>query len=160
MIRAIVFDFSRVFLFPKNEGYTGELNALHQVLSENPNYKFSENFIFNYDLLEYIKNGSLEKKFRLFMFTSGIIQETPECREFLSGIFEKIVSAQRTGLTKNESSSYFKLASTLGFQPDNILFVDDLRENTEAAELAGFQTITFRNNMQFETEIGGYINSN
>jgi hypothetical protein len=35
MIKAIVSDFSRVLLFPKDKNYQDSLNALHKQLSQN-----------------------------------------------------------------------------------------------------------------------------
>lgn len=160
MIRAIVFDFCRVFLFPKNDGYFGELNALHKELSKDINYNFSDHFVFNHDLLSFIKDNQIDVNFSLHILTSGHIQETVECQRFINGYFKKIFSCSDLDLSKKTPSSYSMIADDLNLNPSEILFVDDSRDNTVAAETAGLYTITFRNNMQFETEIEGFIVEN
>lgn len=157
MVKAIIFDLCRVFLFPKKEDYYGELNALHAELSKDFNYKFSDNFIFNQELMDFVKEKHIDTSHNLYLFTSGKIQETVECQRFLNGYFKKIFSAEVLNISKKEASSYLMLADELNLNPGEILFVDDMRQNTIAAETAGFSTITFRNNMQFEAEIPGYI---
>jgi glucose-1-phosphatase len=160
MIKAIVFDFCRVFLFPKKEDYYGELNSLHEQLSKDFKYNFSNHFVFNQELMDFIKEKLIPGNFNLYLFTSGRIQDTTECQRFLNGYFKKIYSAQQLNLTKKEPSSYLMLADELNLNPNEILFVDDMRQNTLAAETAGLDTITFRNNMQFETEMEGYVLDN
>jgi FMN phosphatase YigB (HAD superfamily) len=160
MIKAIVFDFCRVFLFPKKEDYYGELNSLHGQLSKDLNYNFSDHFVFNHELIEFIKENNIDINFSLHIFTSGNIQETPECQRFMNGYFKKIFAATKLNLSKKEISTYLFLADELNLNPGEILFVDDNRGNTSTAELAGLNTITFRNNIQFETEIEGYILDN
>lgn len=157
MLKAVVFDFCRVFLFPRDESYFGELNALHKVLSENPKYNFDDNFVFNHELLDIVKNCCIDQRYDLYIFTSGNIQETPECKRFLSDNFKKVISASKYKLSKKKTSSYLILSDMVGLEPSEILFIDDSRENTLAAENAGMLTITFRNNVQFEVEIKGFI---
>lgn len=157
MLKAIIFDLCRVFLFPKKEDYFGELNSLYHELSKDFNFKFSDNFIFNKELIDLIRDRHLDTNLQLYIFTSGKIQETVDCQRFLNGYFKKIFSAEKLNLSKREPSAYLMLADQLNLNPSEILFVDDTRQNTQAAETAGFRTITFRNNIQFETEIGGYI---
>lgn len=157
MIKALIFDLCRVFLFPKKEDYFGELNSLHNQLSKDVNYNFNDHFVFNSELIDFIKENQIDTKFSLYIYTSGKIQDTVECQRFLNGYFKTIFSAENMKLPKKEPSSYLKLASRLNLNPANILFVDDTRQNTIAAETAGFFSVTFRNNMQFETEIEGYI---
>jgi len=157
VIKTIIFDFCKVFLFPKNEGYYGELNLLHDELSKDLNYKFSDYFVFNQELLDFIKENQIDINFKMNIFTSGDIQETVECQRFLNGYFKRIFSADKLNLNKKEPSSYLILADELDLNPNEILFVDDNRANTVAAENAGLSTITFRNNMQFETEMEGFL---
>lgn len=153
----MIFDFSRVFIFPKDQAYFGGLNDLHRVLSESPNYNFSDNFEFNQELLEFILENQLQRRFNLYIFTSGVIQNAIPCQRFLNGYFKECFSGDKLKLKKNTPSSYLILAEKIGIEPKHILYIDDVRENTVAAETAGLPTITFRNNMQFEAEISSYI---
>ena len=157
MIKTIVFDFCRVFIFPRDGNFYGQLNALHEVLSDNSNYNFEDNFIFNQDLLNFVTDSDLKSKFELYLLTSGKIHERTECQRFLGGTFRKIFTTKDLKAKKNNTSAYLELAENLGREPSEILFIDNNRENTAAAELAGLATITYRNNIQLETEIEGYL---
>ncbi len=157
MVKAVVFDFGRVLIFPKDKEYFGGLNELHRVLSESPNYKFSDHFVFNDELLQFIKEEKVTKRFESYLFTKGKIINSPECKSFLENVFANVFSADLFKIKKSDTSTYSFLADKIDIAPPQILYVDDTRTNTEAAENAGLQTITFRNNMQFETEFRGYI---
>ena len=157
MIRALVFDFGRVFVFPKDEAYFGGLNDLHRVLSESPKYNFRDNFEFNQELLDFILEKQMNLRFGLYLFTKGILQDAPEAQRFLDGHFKAVFNCDKLKLKKSKPNSYSQLAKNMGFKPGELLYIDDDRGNTVAAEMAGLATITFRNNMQFETEIGGYL---
>ena len=79
MITAIIFDFSRVLLFPKDKNYKGKLNALHRELSKKPDYDVLENFEFNDELLSYL--DKIKNKIDLYVFTTGIIQDSPKIKK-------------------------------------------------------------------------------
>lgn len=156
-IKAVVFDFGRVLIFPKDEGYFGSLNDLHRVLSDSPNYSFSANFDFNQELLGFLKQKKTEKGLDIYLFTKGKIKDTFECQRFLNGFFKQVYVAEDIKLKKNNPSAYKYLCESIDVLPGETLYVDDSRENTQAAENAGLLTITFRNNIQFETEFEGYV---
>lgn len=143
MIRAILFDFSRVLLFPKDVSYAEELNKLHRKLVGTNDYKFSDYFYFNQELIDYLRQ--MKDKYDLYMFTSGTIQETPEAAGKIAGIFKQIFSAEKMAVRKREASSYTFLAEKIGVPPAEILFVDDLSVNIEAAKQAGLATYLYDN---------------
>ena len=153
----MVFDFGRVLIFPKDLGYFGGLNDLHKILSESPNYKLTDHFEFNSELLEFLKQQKTLKGIEFYLYTKGTIVEDPACHEFLSGFFKQVYFANKIKFEKNDPQSYKFLSDNISFDPSEIIYVDDDRENTAAAEEAGLLTITFRNNMQFETEFEGYV---
>jgi FMN phosphatase YigB (HAD superfamily) len=156
-IKAVVFDFGRVLIFPKDEGYFGGLNDLHNVLSASPNYKFLDNFEFNNELLDFLKAQKVQKGIEYYLFTKGKIVENPDCRAFLNGFFKDVYIADRTNFKKGDLNAYKQIIESIALPPEEILYIDDSRRDTAAAEKAGLQTITFRNNMQFETEFEGYL---
>lgn len=157
MIRVLVFDFGRVFVFPRDESYFGGLNDLHRVLSESPNYDFDSTFVLNNELLSFIKEKQLNLKYRLYLFTKGRIHRSSQSSTFLDGYFRDVFTCEKLKVEKNKPETYAAIAAKIGVDPSDILYIDDSRENTEAAEIAGASSITFRNNMQFETELEGYI---
>jgi len=81
---------------------------------------------------------------RLYVFSSGSVQaqkllfahtEHGDLTPLFSGYFDTNIG------NKREAGSYRKIAATIGCAPDDILFLSDIREELEAAQAAGMQTI-------------------
>ena len=145
MLNTILTDFSRVLLLPKDSSYTGKLNRLHKELSEkDPHYPFFDHFVLNEDLLNFYKN--LKTKFSLHIFTTGTIQDHPEVRKMIDPIFDNVFSAEEFSLHKNAPHAYNFIARKINKSPNEIIFVDDKRQNLEAAEKVGVTTILYRGN--------------
>lgn len=142
--QAIVFDFSRVILFPKDDAYRGGLNSLHRTLTEqNPGYPFFEHFRLNAELLVYLRQL---KSVLLYIFTSGNIQEVPAVQSGLGEIFRAVYSAERLGVNKSDPASYLTVCQAIGIEPHQVLIVDDSRDNLGAANRAGLQTHLYTDN--------------
>jgi|SRR3972149_5252833 len=144
MIKILLFDLSRVLLFPKDENYSGKLNDLYKSVKDQNGFDFESNFYFNEELLEYLRN--IEGKFRIVMFTSEIIQEDLAVKKRLNGIFGEIISAKEFGLSKSDPKAYELITSKLSCNADEILFVDDSEENIRSAVSVGVNTHLFRAN--------------
>jgi HAD superfamily hydrolase (TIGR01549 family) len=143
-IKAIIFDFSRVILFPRDISYTGGLNALHKTLSsEDPSYPFFDHFRLNDDLLRSLKQI---KHIPLFIFTTGYVQEVPAAKSSLDSIFKSVFSAERLGVSKSDPNTYKKLCNEIGVKPEEVLYIDDSDKNLEAAKEAGLLTHQFTTN--------------
>lgn len=144
MIKALVSDFSRVIIFPKQDDYRGGLNLLHKISFQKPGYSALQQFRLNHELLKYYQ--SLKRQCILAIFTSGTVQDSPEFRQHLDPVFQRVFSAPKLGLEKADPKAYEKIAGLLGVRPAEILFVDDSDTNIAAARIAGCQTITYQNN--------------
>src|SRR3989338_5879403 len=122
MIRALLFDFSRTLIFPKDAAYTeGNLNPLHESLkAKNPDYPFLDYFELNHALLAYLK--TLKNRFKVCIFTTGYIQEAPQIQDDLA-FFDGIYSAEKMGSSKTNPEAYLQLAEKIGFRANEILFV-------------------------------------
>lgn len=144
MTKALLFDFSRTLLFPKDKTYIGGLNDLHKKISENPNYDFLESFELNKELLSYLE--TIKNKLSLYVFTSESIQEDPAIKNDVTKIFSKIFSAKELGLSKKDPKAYELIAKELNLNSDEILFIDDSSENLEAAKSAELQTLQYKDN--------------
>lgn len=59
----------------------------------------------------------------------------------LAALFDHVVDSSAIGMRKPELRMYAHVAATLGVDPGDTVFVDDLRENVEAAAAAGFRTL-------------------
>lgn len=156
MISSLVFDFSRVLLFPKDTSYFGKLNPLHQELSNQGKYSVFDHFFFNDELLGYLE--SIKDRYGLYIFTAGTIQETPEIRERMIDIFRRVFTVQDSDLGKGDPQAYRWLAKEIQREPSEILFIDDDFANVQAAKQVGMNAVLFENNQQLFEKLGSYIN--
>ena len=62
-------------------------------------------------------------------------------RDLLSELFDAVVISADVGLHKPQPEIYLLAAERLGVDPEQCLFVDDLRENCEGAEAVGMTAI-------------------
>jgi epoxide hydrolase-like predicted phosphatase len=65
-------------------------------------------------------------------------------RNLLSDLFDTVVISAEVGLHKPQPEIYRLAAGRLGVDPEQCLFVDDLRENCEGAEAIGMTAIRHR----------------
>jgi enolase-phosphatase E1 len=81
---------------------------------------------------------------RLYVFSSGSVQAQKllfahtgygDLTPLFSGYFDTNIG------NKREAGSYRKIAAAIGSAPDDILFLSDIREELDAAQAAGMQTI-------------------
>ena len=63
---------------------------------------------------------------------------------------EKLYSSGRMGVAKPDAAYFWAIEADLGLAPEQILFVDDYRENVEGAAACGWQVHHFRENGQAE----------
>lgn len=150
MITTLLFDFSRVFIFPKDASYQGSLNAFYRQIIEKP-YNFFDYFFFNEELLEFVK--TLKTHYSLNIFTTDIIQNDQAVRGEIDAIFSHVFSASELGFSKKQTEPYVIIAKTLQAQPSEILFIDDTIENVEAAKQAGLAAIPYLSNEQIMNEL-------
>ncbi|OGH77671.1 MAG: hypothetical protein A3G08_04215 [Candidatus Magasanikbacteria bacterium RIFCSPLOWO2_12_FULL_47_9b] len=157
MIKALVSDFSRVLLSPKDNNYTGGLNALHKELSASGDYDFWAYFQLNQELLAFYK--TISEDTGTYLFTTEYIQEHPALQPHLTGVFKQTFSGGRLGLKKTDAQSFRFIAAEIGFTPQEILYIDDKQENLDAAEEAGIVTILYQNNTQVIKDITDTVKS-
>src|SRR4051812_33066214 len=107
MIKAILSDFSRVIVFPKDKEYQGSLNGLYKEISQKPNYNMFDSFEVNTELLDFYR--SLKANFRIYIFTSELIQEDPQFTPYLRPVFNDMYSAIKIGMSKNDPQVYARI---------------------------------------------------
>ncbi len=158
MTKALITDFSRVLLFPKDKSYSGSLNDLHRKLSSQLNYKLFNHFELNDELLDYYK--SLTEKLDLYVFTSESIQDAPELQPLIKPIFREIFSAMKMNINKKDEIAYKKLVAIVNLEPNEVVYIDDNEANIEAARKAGLQTTLFKDNDQLKTRLDAMLEVN
>lgn len=154
MITNLLFDFSRVILFPRDENYSGLLNELYRKILEEKS-SFLDHYRINEELLNFLK--PLKEKYHLSIYTTDIIQNDPVAKQFLDPIFEEIYAANDLKVSKKDPDGYLVVAEKLNVKPEQILFIDDGEKNIEAAKKAGFQTIRYLSNEQLFKELKYYL---
>ncbi len=153
MITTILSDFSRVILNPKDSTYPGSLNGLYkELIARGKEFNFDDYYVFNDELLEIYEE--LKQKYSMNIFTSGSIQKnSSEVRARIDPIFENIFTAQDYELNKEDPHAYLFIAEKLGVKPEEILYIDDLRENVDAAAKANLVAMQFITNGELKTVI-------
>ena len=146
MIKAVISDFSRVLLVPKDKSYSGGLNELHQKLAQQTDYNPLVYFELNLRLLDFY--SSLKDTYSLFVFTSETIQNAPEFRAYLEPVFDEMISALDLGVNKKDIQAYTKLVAKLNLKVDEVMYIDDSVDNVEAATQAGLKAILFKDNLE------------
>ncbi len=80
----------------------------------------------------------------LYVYSSGSVlaqkllfghTEAGDLTPLFSGFFDTNIGG------KKEAESYRKIAGEIALPPDNILFLSDIKEELDAAKMAGFQTL-------------------
>ncbi len=141
MITQILFDFSRVLLFPKDGNYKGMLNDLYRKIIKKQGYKFFDYFELNNELLQFM--NKLKSKYTLSIFTTDIIQKDPALREILNNNFKNIFAANDLGISKKDPDAYKLIADKLECRLNEIIYVDDNLKNVEAAQSVGTLAIHY-----------------
>ncbi len=142
MITTLITDFSRVLLFPKGTEKVSSLNDLHDSLPDG--YNAWNYFELNSKLLDFYASLPLKK----YIFTSRIVQEHPDIAPLLSNIFDDVISAKTLGVKKSVPEAYMKLIEHIHTSSDEILYIDDNKDNIIAASKVGLKTIIYENNEQ------------
>lgn len=149
-MKAIIFDFSRVLLFPLDETYSRGLNELYKSVKERPDFNFLQYFKFNDELLEYLRSHIADGDF--YILTSEVIQNDPVAQQKLKDIFTKIISAadfyDRASHSKEQPELYTEVLKTLNKRAEEVVFIDDNIKNVAAAKTAGLEAYQYISNTQ------------
>jgi HAD superfamily hydrolase (TIGR01549 family) len=155
MIKAIIFDFSRVILNAKDAHYPDSLNALYKRLSQNENFNSLEHFEFNKELVDFV--AGVKNQHDLYIFTTGSIQNDVHFKSVIDKIFKRIFTVEEVGFPKNNKEAYEFITNQLSLQPEEILFIDDQEENINAASESGMKAIQFVSTDQVINDIRSFL---
>jgi putative hydrolase of the HAD superfamily len=157
MIKAIISDFSGVILMPADSNYTGGLNTLNKKLLAEGDYNFWQYFKLNEELLEYYR--SLRNSLKVYVFTTGYIQEHPTLSPRLKGTFDEIFSCEGLGLNEKDREAYEAIVDKVGLKSEEIIYIDDKQENIDTASSLGIGAILYTSNEQAIADIKDLIKS-
>ncbi len=74
-------------------------------------------------------------------------------RNHLTPLFERIIISSAVGIAKPDERFFTYTAAEFAVTPQDILFIDDRKLNTDAAERVGMQTILFTSAEQLKREL-------
>jgi FMN phosphatase YigB (HAD superfamily) len=146
MLKAILSDFSRTVCFPAHNLETKSLNAFYKEVKDQPGFHFFDYFSLNSELLK--TYTALKPKLGIYLFTTGYLQNDPDCLAVIKPIFQEIWNVESIGFTKTDPQAFVAISQKLNVEPSEILFIDDEKLNLEAAKQAGLQTMTFASNQE------------
>jgi putative hydrolase of the HAD superfamily len=78
-------------------------------------------------------------------------------RRDLGSLFDLIVSSAEEGVRKPNPRIYEILIGRLGVEPEEVVFVDDIEENIEAARMTGMHAVHFVSTRQAVAELGALL---
>ena len=164
-IKAILFDFMGVLLFEKDNyppdrivdeidqiigGVTNDSSFKNETLEH---YKLNEkefkevlsNVVDKYEKFQSLWKllPDLRKNYKLAIINNGTALTLQEfdTRHLVKENFDLFVSSAIEGIRKPDSEIFLLTARKLGVKPDECLFMDDSKLNTEGAEETGMKSI-------------------
>lgn len=151
-MRTLLFDFSKVLLFPKDENYHGSLNKLYRKI-QNDGKNFNDHYRLNTDLLNYLSELNCGK----YIFTTGTVQNAPEIKGQVAAVFNDIFNVPLIGFEKTDKRAYLDIAERVGVEPNELLFIDDNKDNLKAAKEEGLDTLHYEDNEQVKSFVNNWL---
>lgn len=152
-MKAILCDFARVILLPKDDLYTGTVEALQAVVKRTGSAFLSLN-VLNEDLLRYFESLQNVKK---IIFTAGTTHAHPEIFPRIERVFDAVYTTKHIGYSKTDPRAFKQVAASIGLPVTEIFFVDDLLENVQAARAAGVAATQFTTNAMLQAKIQDWL---
>ncbi|MEI7603518.1 MAG: HAD-IA family hydrolase [bacterium] len=152
MINAILLDIARLIVFSKSDAIVGSLNSFYQEHSKDTNFDFFNYYRVNDELLNYLER--LKNKYEIFGFTKGIIHSVPEIKNKIDNIFDEIYTVNEIGFEKDLPNSYLNVCSFIQIEPEEVIFIDDIEKNLEAAKVAGLNIYKYTTNEDLFNKLG------
>ncbi len=131
-----------------HEDFWAERLAALGITNEAERRAFKARLYRHWGVLPAMRNllGTLRGHYRLAILSNtsrrNFAQYISE-RRGLKGIFDVVLSSAEEGIAKPEPAFYRLALARLGVQPEQALFIDDQRRNTEAAGALGIPSIVF-----------------
>jgi len=101
------------------------------------------------ELVDFIQ--SLRPNYKIGLLSNSFIDARQSLSKRFPGllnIFDEIVFSSEVKMAKPDPRIYCLILDKLGLVPESTIFVDDFRENVEAAHAIGIHAIQFRNSRQ------------
>ena len=113
------------------------------------------------ELIDFIQ--SLRQNYKIGLLSNAFIDARPSLSKRFPGllnVFDEVVFSYEVKIAKPDPRIYSLMLDKLGLEPENAIFVDDFRENVEAAHALGIHAIQFRNSRQARQAVLEVLSSN
>ena len=113
------------------------------------------------ELIDFIQ--SLRQNYKIGLLSNGFIDARQSLSKRFPGllnVFDEVVFSSEVKMAKPDPRIYGLMLDKLGLEPENAIFVDDFRENVEAAHALGIHAIQFRNSRQARQAVLEVLSSN
>jgi epoxide hydrolase-like predicted phosphatase len=110
------------------------------------------------ELLAYIK--VLKKKYKTAILSNankGVLRRKIG-QKLIDSCFDVVIVSADVGLVKPDPEIYKLTMKRLGVEPEECIFIDDVKSFTEVGKSLGMKTVHFKNTMQFEKELVDLMN--
>lgn len=152
MIKYLLLDFNNVLLF-RSVSDEKSPSDFEEVATNVP--FFSSAYI-NTALLSYCQSLS-ERGIKVGVLTAGFSFSIPAIKKRVEDHFEDIFITKQLGLPKDLPATYVQVSERIELTPEEILFIDDIESNIEAAAQAGCNTILFESNKSLFRKLNTYF---
>jgi haloacid dehalogenase superfamily, subfamily IA, variant 3 with third motif having DD or ED/haloacid dehalogenase superfamily, subfamily IA, variant 1 with third motif having Dx(3-4)D or Dx(3-4)E len=113
------------------------------------------------ELIDFIQ--SLRQNYKIGLLSNAFVDARPSLSKRFPGllnVFDEVVFSYEVKIAKPDPRIYSLMLDKLGLEPENAIFVDDFRENVEAAHALGIHAIQFRNSRQARQAVLEVLSSN
>lgn len=134
------------------DDYINELAKIAEV-SRQEVLRFTEEYVYNEELLSYIKNR-LGHNYKIGIISNaGADWVLKILGEENLKLFDDIILSYKVGFIKPDPEIYEMSAKNLGVKEEECVFVDDIMTYCQGAETVGMNTVWYQGFGQFKTEL-------
>lgn len=166
-------DFDKLFLSKKlkDQFESGSISnkEFWQIIKSNLNLKISQKrFIYLFsdmfseipEMKRFVEKLDKEKKYRLIILSNTNAYHYKNLKDKFDyfKLFSKFALSYKLKMLKPSHEIFVNVIKRYKLIANQTLFIDDLKENCEAAKGAGFKTVCFKNYKSFKKEFDRIVN--
>jgi HAD superfamily hydrolase (TIGR01549 family) len=111
----------------------------------------------NWKLLDYIRD--LHPRFKVGLLSNAWddLRQTLHTRWNIDGLFDEVIISAEVKLVKPDPRIFQLAVERLRLQPAEVVFIDDIAENVEAARREGMKAILYQDTQRTLDELNSYL---
>lgn len=134
----------------KKSGFSVDSDNAYELWEKNNKMDKSQ---IDWDLVDYV--DSLKGKYKIHMLTDAIDLDNGNSEWFgsITKHFENIYRSFEIGYKKPNKEAFLHVLKKIGSEPEECIFVDDLKTNVDAAKELGINGIIYKNLGQLKKDL-------